>query len=100
MLLAFEESLGNALKHSGAAVVRVEMHYQDGWLEIVVTDNGVGFNVSKTTGENRSPGGRQGLTGMQRRLQETGGNCELRSATGSGTTVCFRIPLNQPAKKL
>jgi len=100
VLLAFEESLGNAMKHSGAKIVRVEMRYQDGWLEISVTDNGTGFNVDKAATENHAAGGRQGLSGMQRRLHDTGGRCELRSAAGTGTTVLFRIPISPTAKKL
>jgi signal transduction histidine kinase len=36
-----------------------------------------------------------GLSGMRERLAQTGGNCEIQSPPGEGTTVTLSIPLGR-----
>jgi signal transduction histidine kinase len=103
LFLAFEEALNNALKHSGATQVSVEMAARPGDFQIVVTDNGSGFDVPATLAERPAAAGRRGgngLVNMRQRLSVVGGECVVRSAPGQGTTVRLRIPLASPARKL
>ncbi len=99
LFLAFEEALNNALKHSGATTVKIEMVADLPDFEIQVTDNGRGFTVPATLGslETRSAGRNgYGLQNMRQRLEDIGGECLIRSpATAQGgTTVSMRIHLN------
>ena len=64
--------------------------------EILVSDNGRGFDASQ--GESNSPGSSagfgNGLTNMRRRLTEVGGTFQLESRPGQGTTIRFGLSLN------
>lgn len=88
VFLAFREALNNAVRHSGASEVRIGMAVVAGELRISVADNGKGF----TPGEGLP--GRDGLASMRQRMKNLGGECEIRSSTGQGTHVEFRLPLN------
>lgn len=110
LFLSFEEALHNLLKHSGAAVARVEMTASPGRFEITITDNGRGFDSRKAVREAGARGvgglrpltpgrrGGNGLANMRERLAEAGGSCMIESTPGSGTTVRLRIPLGTSGK--
>jgi len=89
LFLAIKEALNNATKHSQAseAMVRIELNGSD--LNVVVSDNGCGFDASQANQE------RNGLTNMKRRMTEIGGVCEVSSGVGEGCRVSFRVPLKQ-----
>jgi signal transduction histidine kinase len=53
-----------------------------------VKDNGIGFDP----GSAGRPGS-QGLAGLHQRMQELGGECEVSSVKGGGTTVRLILPL-------
>jgi ligand-binding sensor domain-containing protein/signal transduction histidine kinase len=80
IFLVVKEALTNSLKHSGAREVRVQAKVEGNSLEIVVHDDGKGFD---TLGQNRG----QGLGNMRRRAQAMGGSMGLDSRPGQGTTV-------------
>jgi ligand-binding sensor domain-containing protein/signal transduction histidine kinase len=97
LFLAFEETLNNVLKHSGATKVKVEMLVSAGEFELKVTDNGKGFDmprVSDTNGSVRGGGGGNGLKNMRQRLTGIGGDCVISSHSDKGTVVVMHIPLN------
>ena len=96
LFLAFEEVLNNALKHSGATNVSVEMLASAVSFQVNVTDNGQGFDVAAAERERPATSGRRGgngLVNIRQRLSVVGGECEVRSGPGQGTTVTLRIPL-------
>lgn len=95
LLLAFEEVLTNALKHSGADRIVVKLSCEPGHAQIEVTDNGRGFNPANLAESVKSRNARvgHGLPGLQRRLQALGGHCEITSSNGQGARIVFRIPL-------
>jgi ligand-binding sensor domain-containing protein/signal transduction histidine kinase len=102
VFLTFEEALNNALKHSGASLVRVEMSLPFNVFCITVTDNGVGFIFEKSAdGLIKRAGTAQGrrfsngLHNMRQRLADIGGDCVIESLPGRGTTVRLTIPLSQ-----
>jgi len=101
LFLAFEEVLNNALKHSGAARVSIEMMAGPLDFQIKVTDNGRGFDVAAAQVERPARAaqrGGNGLRNMRQRLSVVGGECVVRSVPGQGTTVSLRIPLGSPTK--
>lgn len=90
VFLAFEEALGNTLKHAKPSKVSIEMSVRDGAaFVVVVRDDGKGF----AAGEARSQSGRNGLNNMRTRLHAIGGGCETVSEPGRGTTVRLNCPL-------
>lgn len=87
LFLAFKEALNNAVRHSGAAEVRLKIEVAEGELVIMVMDNGQGFDISVG-----APSG-EGFQGMRRRLEQLGGSCNIRSQRGAGTEVELRLPV-------
>lgn len=81
------EGVLNAMKHSKATNVWVTVKPIDDKVELVLRDDGVGFD---STGP--SPEGHYGLTMMRERALVAGGTIEVDSAEGDGTTITVRIP--------
>jgi two-component system, NarL family, sensor histidine kinase UhpB len=80
-----QEALSNAGRHSGANHVEVELTVEGGSAELRVSDDGQGFEPSTEASEGL------GLKGMAERARLVGGELDVRSAPGSGTTVALRI---------
>jgi two-component system, NarL family, sensor histidine kinase UhpB len=80
-----QEALSNISHHSGATAVEVDLDIDGRRAELRVRDNGAGFDPS------RAPGGGLGLKGMAERARLVGGELDVRSSPGGGTTVNLRI---------
>ena len=80
IFLVVKEALTNALKHAGAREVRVRAEATADALEIMVHDDGKGFD---TNGLSRG----NGLGNMRRRAQAMGEKVSIESRPGEGTTV-------------
>jgi len=88
-----QEALANVARHAGATVVELDLEEEDGRAELRVLDDGRGFDPggiprAGTTG----PGVGLGLSGMAERARLVGGELDVRSAPGGGTTVSLRVP--------
>jgi signal transduction histidine kinase len=80
-----QEALTNVVKHAEATVVEVSVTERDNRIEIVVQDDGHGFDPDATTDG-------FGLLGMRERASLVGGQLEVESRPGEGTTVRATIP--------
>jgi signal transduction histidine kinase len=80
---AVSEVLTNAVKHSGADRIWVDLHQADGMLRATVTDNGRGGAVI---------GAGSGLAGVERRLGTFDGVLAVSSPAGGPTMVTVEIP--------
>jgi signal transduction histidine kinase len=87
IFLIVKEALTNALKHAGAAEVQLQIKVTPPTLEIVITDNGRGFDA----GAAATAGRRNGLGNMKRRAEAVGGRLNLASALQQGTRVEFKV---------
>jgi two-component system sensor histidine kinase NreB len=85
-----KEAITNARKHSLSSFlsVRVWVHREPAALVAEVQDQGRGFDLSEV------PLDRVGILSMRTRAKTLGGDCQVRSARGEGTTVTVRLPLN------
>ncbi len=99
VFMAYKEAINNIVRHAHAHEVKIALHPNASGFDLVVEDDGQGFDPAqvRAAAQSRSgrPAGRNGLGNMQTRLGEIGGAVEMRSAVGCGTTVCFRVPINQ-----
>jgi len=91
VFLAFREALNNAVRHSGASQILIELGIVENQLKIVVEDNGQGFDLSA-----ERPGS-DGIVSMTERMAKLGGRCEIKSHSGKGTIVELWLPLNDHA---
>ena len=83
------EALQNVAKYAGASGAAVTLVSADDALEFSVTDTGAGFDAgSGRTGS--------GLQGMADRLAAVGGELQILSRPGHGTTVTGRLPAAAP----
>jgi two-component system, NarL family, sensor histidine kinase UhpB len=87
-----QEAVSNALRHSGATRIAVELARADAALHATVRDNGRGFPVPAAF----TDGSGLGLFGMQERAAYVGGTVEIESEAGAGTTVTAIVPLGEP----
>lgn len=97
IFLIFKESVNNVVKHSESSEVILDLAVEGDWLALDISDNGKGFNpalVKADTGylTSRSKGG-NGLASMRRRARELGGQFEIKTNVGQGTTMSLRLPL-------
>ena len=84
------EALQNVAKYADASQATVLLSNGDGRLLFEVRDDGRGFDPAAV-------GYGTGLQGMSDRLGALGGSLEVRSVTGSGTTVIGSIPVELSA---
>jgi signal transduction histidine kinase len=87
-----QEALNNVVKHSKAALVRVSVKARNGKLELVVGDNGQGFDVERVSLVRSSEKG-FGLTSMKERTELSGGAFAIESTPGVGTVVRASWPI-------
>jgi signal transduction histidine kinase len=83
-----QEALQNALKHSGASRITLELELAGSGGTLEVTDDGGGFDTADPLVRSQH----LGLTVMQERARAVGGRLELRSRPGEGTTVRVEVP--------
>ena len=88
-----QEVLNNAIKHSEATSIKVELEYTDHLIYLRIKDNGRGFDPEQLQNLELSRSG-AGQRNMQRRATMLGGNCVLESEFGKGTIVTIAIPVN------
>src|SRR4029450_13886947 len=85
-----QEALTNVIKHSGAQHVSVVLERRDDTLQLIVEDDGCGFDPLKLDSHRMS---KLGLAGMRERGAILGGAVAIESTPGKGTTVFIRVPL-------
>jgi signal transduction histidine kinase len=78
------EAVSNAVRHSGASLLTVEVTVVDGFT-IEITDNGRGIPADNQR--------RSGLANLQWRAEQVGGSCQVTSPPDGGTTVRWTAPL-------
>lgn len=87
-----QEALRNVEKHACAKHVSVNLTQLDGFVQLVIKDDGVGFDPARP-GSGKRRKGSLGLFGMRERVSSAGGALELVSVHGGGTEIKVRIPL-------
>lgn len=81
-----QEATNNAAKHSKGDLVSLSLKKNHDRLELTVSDNGRGFDLSNTLARQRSRRG-LGLTSMRERTELSGGSFSIQSVLGKGTVV-------------
>ena len=89
MYRLLQESLCNIVKHANAKHVTVTLAGTgQGGVELIVVDDGVGFDPARTWDGQKG----MGIIGMRERLRLVGGTLKIMSQPGQGTTVICSIP--------
>lgn len=88
-----QEAVINSRKHAQPKLIEVTLEYSRQAVNVVVRDDGVGFDVAAVQDKLKS-GKHFGLLNMQNRAQVLGGTLQVRSDPGKGARVIAKLPLN------
>lgn len=84
LLRVAQEALLNVEKHARASRTNVRLEQGDGWLSLVVRDDGVGLGGNSQGGT--------GIGSMRERAELLGGTLRIDGSPGGGTEVAIRVP--------
>jgi len=87
-----QEAVNNIKKHARArnAVVKMEMLPQK--VNIIVKDDGIGFDLNKVMADEKRDG--YGLIGIRERVQLLEGEFNISTAPGQGTSIAISVPVD------
>jgi signal transduction histidine kinase len=91
-----QEALNNALQHAQAQHISLRVRCDSYHLELLVVDDGVGFELTERP-DILTQAGHFGLLGMRERATLLGGSLGIVSAPGEGTRVTVRLPVERPS---
>ncbi|MBP2002188.1 signal transduction histidine kinase [Paenibacillus shirakamiensis] len=94
LFLMIQEAMANIVKHANANVVSLSLRENPHQVVLSVSDDGQGFNPSKDQRQ-----GSYGLTTMRERAEKLGGQVEIISKLGAGTTIRVHIPKFEEEKR-
>jgi ligand-binding sensor domain-containing protein/signal transduction histidine kinase len=86
VFFAYKEILHNIVRHAGATRVDIRLERVGHRLALSVRDNGSGFTPTAATSGH-------GLRSLRQRMADLGGQLEVESAPGQGTSVRLTVPL-------
>jgi len=88
IFLITKEALHNVLKHAEAKHVELKVSCMNNFLTVVISDDGVGFEVNKKMSSGN------GLGNMIKRVKVNGGELKIESKEGNGTQLTIIVPLS------
>lgn len=83
-----QELTTNIIKHANAKKATINISKFKDILNVIIEDNGKGFNPSKVSGKKGI-----GLDSIKTRIQHLKGTFEIDSSIGNGTTIIINIPI-------
>lgn len=83
LLRISREAVANAVRHGGAGQLAVRLQRDGGRRQLLVEDDGTGFDVGSATGVNAG----YGLISMRERARNLPGSLDIRSCPGGGSVV-------------
>jgi len=89
-----QEALNNVAKHSRADRVVLRLHSSGSELQLIIIDNGAGFDLEKIM-TREGPARGLGLVSMRERVELSGGEFSISTQTGRGTKIQASWRLNQ-----
>jgi signal transduction histidine kinase len=86
-----QEALSNVVKHADATSAKVTISQDATFVNVIVQDNGKGFDYELAVARSRS----FGLRTMFERISSTGGKFSIKSTPGAGTKIQARVPIKK-----
>ena len=81
-----QEAITNVVSHASAKKLAVKLEFIEGKMMLMVHDDGVGFDIEKVSNKAQF-----GLTGMRERAQLIGGELDITTKPGAGTTIKLTV---------
>lgn len=93
-----QETIHNIMKHADAKKITAAVHFTSDAMQIVIKDNGKGFDLSPLNDAGNQSFG-LGLRNMNSRATLIGALFSVNSTIGNGTEVVLRLPINETANE-
>lgn len=91
---SIQEVINNAIKYGNASLITLNLDKNKLGLDILLTDNGVGFDTSLLNNHQNHSGSGFGLFTVQERIKNIQGRFTIVSEINKGTVIKFFIPLS------
>ncbi len=91
LLQIAREAVSNAVRHSAASKISIQLSLTSSGLQLIIADNGAGFDPAQTR-----PTG-HGLRNMQARANQLGASLHLDSTPATGTRLTLTFPSSSPS---
>lgn len=93
-----QEAIHNIMKHADAKKITAAIHFTNDAMQIVIKDNGKGFDLSPLNDAGNQSFG-LGLRNMNSRATLIGALFSVNSTIGNGTEVVLQLPINETANE-
>jgi two-component system sensor histidine kinase DegS len=90
-----QEIFNNIKKHSKAKHVDVKLDYGTKYLRLLISDDGIGFDVEETLKRVKTKGNSYGLIGILDRVKQLQGEIHIESSSGAGSVYNVVLPVNR-----
>jgi signal transduction histidine kinase len=81
-----QEAINNIVKHASAKNITIKLGFADGTATLIISDDGTGFDINSIDNTSHF-----GLAGVRERAQMAGGEVDIISKPGEGTTIKLTI---------
>jgi len=89
-----QEAVNNTIKYAEANEIKITISHNFRYLQLDITDNGKGFDISKLEAEGHFSASGHGIFNIRERANFVNGQCEITSVKGVGTTIQITVPLD------
>ena len=83
-----QEAVNNSIKYADASTIIIDIKQQTTAIEIIISDNGKGFDLTQTDLGN-------GINNMKKRIADCNGSLDIITNPNQGTTITIVINQNQ-----
>lgn len=84
-----QELITNVIKHADASEATIHLTNHDDTLNIMIEDNGKGFNTNQITTKNKG----MGISSIDKRIEHLNGKMTIESEHNKGTTIIIDLPI-------
>jgi signal transduction histidine kinase/ligand-binding sensor domain-containing protein len=92
-----QEAIANAVRHSGASRIALNLAYTEDAIRMKITDNGCGFDLNSIPSGSL---GHFGITGMRERAESIGAQFSVETEPGSGTSLHVLLQITPQRKRV
>ena len=95
LLRIIQEACSNSVKHGEADFIKVILEYVKNYLNLLIEDDGKGFDISTIPESTRNDNSGFGLSMMKERVTFLSGTMDIDSSIGNGCKININIPINR-----
>lgn len=94
-----QEIFNNIRKHAQAKHAEIKLDFGTEYLILIISEDGIGFDVEETLNRVKSKGTSYGLIGIFDRVKQLQGELQIKSSKNTGTLYYVKLPINREVTK-